>query len=245
MKAMIFAAGLGTRLKPLTDHMPKALVPVSGKPLIQWQIDKLFAAGCTDLTVNVHHFADMLEEYLSAHTPQGMTLHISDERNALLDTGGGLKKAASLLSDGSDGRPILIHNTDILSNAPLQEFYAQNLMADATLLVSNRKTTRYLLFNDEGLLMGWTNVQTGEVRSPHKRLNPAACHKYAFSGIHLFSPRLFPLMDAFPGKFGIIDFYLSVCSTCAIKADVRNGLRLLDVGKQDTLSAADAFVDAL
>lgn len=241
---MIFAAGLGTRLKPITDHIPKALVPICGKPLISWQIEKLSALGCTELVVNVHHFADMLEEHLKEHIPSGMTLHISDERTTLLDTGGGLKKAAPYLSDTTKA-PILIHNVDILSNASLLSFYQNNLNHEATLLVSPRTTNRYLLFDDENYLVGWTNIKTGEIKTPYKQLDISRCQRYAFSGIHLFSPHLFPIMDNWPDKFSIIDFYLSICKEHRIYADIQPQLKLLDVGKQDTLASAEDFVKAL
>lgn len=241
---MIFAAGLGTRLKPITDSIPKALVPICGKPLILWQIEKLSAMGCTELVVNVHHFADMLEEYLKAHIPTGMTLHISDERLDLLDTGGGLKKAAPFLSEAT-AHPILIHNVDILSNAPLLSFYQNNQNNEATLLVSSRATSRYLLFNNENCLVGWINIKTSEIKTPYKQLDLSQCQRYAFSGIHLFSPRLFPLMESWPNKFSIIDFYLSVCKEHRIYADIQPQLKLLDVGKQDTLAAAEEFVKTL
>ena len=241
---MIFAAGLGTRLKPITDHIPKALVPICGKPLISWQIEKLSALGCTELVVNVHHFADMLEEYLKEHLPSGMTLHISDERTTLLDTGGGLKKAAPFLSETTKG-PILIHNVDILSNAPLLSFYQNNLNHEATLLVSPRTTNRYLLFDNENCLVGWINIKTGEIKTPYGQLDISRCQRYAFSGIHLFSPHLFPIMDNWPEKFSIIDFYLSICKEHRIYADIQPQLKLLDVGKQDTLASAEDFVKTL
>ena len=150
-----------------------------------------------------------------------------------------MKKAASLFAADA---PILIHNVDILSNVDLRWLYGVHGRNDATLLVSKRKTKRYLLFNDEMRLVGWTNIETGEVRSPYKDLDVAACRMYAFSGIHVFSPCMFPLMDAFPDKFGIIDFYLKVCGEAVIKGCVKQDLRLLDVGKLDTLAEAERFL---
>ena len=242
MQAMIFAAGLGTRLKPLTDTMPKALVPVGGEPLLRHVIELLKAARAGRIVVNVHHFADQVKNYLSENDNFGMNIRISDESDALLDTGGGLRKAQSLfLSD----RPILIHNVDILSNVDLRTFYDLHVNHDATLLVSERKTKRYLLFDDDMRLVGWTNTETGEVRGPFPHIDVSQCRRYAFSGIHLFSPRLFPLMDDFPDKFGIIDFYLNVCAHADIRGYLKSDLKLMDVGKLDTLAQADTFLNEI
>lgn len=241
MEAMIFAAGLGTRLKPLTDTMPKALVEVGGKPLLERVIETLKAAEADRMVVNVHHFAEQIVSYLQAKGNFGADIRISDESAKLLDTGGGLKQAAPLFRNDE---PILIHNVDILSNVDLRKFYADHQQYAATLLVSERKTKRYLLFDDDMRLVGWTNIETGEVRSPYPTLRVADCKMYAFSGIHLFSPQLFPLMNDFPDKFGIIDFYLKVCDKVLIKGFNKPDLRLLDVGKLDTLAEAEEFIKA-
>lgn len=235
---MVFAAGLGTRLKPLTDTMPKAMVPVGGVPLIRRVLARLREAGAGRVVVNVHHLARQIVDYLAANGNFGMDIRISDESGGLLDTGGGLKKAAPLFRTDA---PILIHNVDILSNVDIDALLAAAAGADATLLVSRRETTRYLLFDDAMRLVGWTNTATGQVRSPYPQLDPARCARYAFAGIHVFSPRLFALMDAFPDKFGIIDFYLGACAEADIRGHVQPGLRLLDVGKLDTLAEAERF----
>ncbi len=243
MKAMIFAAGLGTRLKPLTDTMPKALVRVGGKPLLEILIRKLAASGYTDIVINVHHFADQIVRFVKEHDAFGAEVRFSDESGKLLDTGGGIKKAMPLLSrDGEEERPFLIHNVDILSNVDLREFYRHGHDAAAVLLVSERPTQRYLLFDEGNRLAGWTNVKTGEVKSPHERLDVAAYRKYAFAGVHLFSPRLFPYFRAWPDKFSVIDFYLSVCHREPIYAYLAPDLRILDVGKRDTLEKAGDFL---
>lgn len=243
MKAMIFAAGLGTRLKPLTDRMPKALVEVAGKPLLQHQLEKLRKAGATDIVVNVHHFADMIEEWVAAHPVEGLNIRFSDERQQLLETGGGIRKARPLLGEGR----ILVHNCDILSNADLKAFYAKGEGAAATLMVSERETTRYLLFDDDMNLRGWTNVKTGEVKGIGRkgRLPEGSLHKLAFSGIHQISSEAFPLMDEFPEKFGIIDFYLRLAGEMKVKGVKEEGLRLMDVGKLETLSEAERFIREL
>lgn len=241
-QAMIFAAGLGTRLKPLTDSMPKALVRVGGRPLLEHVLLKLKAGGFSRVVVNVHHFSGQVIDYLSRHDGFGMDIRVSDETSCLLDTGGGLKKAAPLFDAGS---PILIHNVDILSNEDLSALYISGKDADATLLVSERETQRYLLFDEEMRLVGWTNIATGEVITPYPGLAPSNCRRYAFSGVHVFSPRLFPLMETFPSRFGIMDFYLSVCAHVNIQGHVDDRLRLMDVGKQGCLSAAEVFLASL
>lgn len=236
---MVFAAGLGTRLKPLTDTMPKALVPVSGRPLIEHVLLKLTAAGFNRIVVNVHHFAPMLKSWLAEHEFPGVEILVSDESDMLLDTGGGLRKAASLFDNGA---PVLIHNVDILSNIDLRRLYDAHADNDATLLVSSRSTSRYLLFDSGMRLNGWTNIKTGEVKSPYADLDPSGFTPLAFSGIHVFSPRLFASMDVFPAKFGIIDFYLKACRDCNIRGLAMPGLRLMDVGKLDTLAEAEDFL---
>ena len=263
-QAMILAAGLGTRLRPLTDTMPKALVPVGGKPLLAHVIDRLQAAGYERLVINVHHFADQVEQYLRAHQNFGLDIAISDEREQLLDTGGGLKKAAPLFDPDE---PILIHNVDILDNVDYEWMRRQHLPEeDAVLLVSRRKTKRYLLFDNAMRLMGWTNIETGEVRSPFpwlreaditiddalkvhaqlnsqfSTLNSQLLFAFAFSGIHSFSPNLFRLMNRFPDRFPIIDFYLSVCHRSRIVGCIKDDLRILDVGKPGALEQADTFI---
>ena len=164
-RAMLFAAGLGSRLKPLTDSMPKALVPVCGKPLLEHQLQKLKASGFSDVVINVHHFADMIEDWCQQH-PMQMRILFSDERAELLETGGGIKHAVPLLHDAREG--FLIHNVDILSNADLRKLAKVGKDKAATLLVSERETSRYLLFDDDMRLVGWTNTTTGEVRSPYQ-----------------------------------------------------------------------------
>lgn len=261
MQAMIFAAGLGTRLKPLTDHMPKALVRVGGEPLLKRVIFRLRDAGFSRIVINVHHFAPMILDYLRENGNFGMDIRISDESETLLETGGGIKKAQGLFDPHF---PILIHNVDILSNVDLKAFYSHDRkvmcmdcgvphdVAGATLLVSWRKTKRYLLFNDALRLVGWMNIETGQVKSPFAEIREAdpqvlreKLKMYAFSGIHTFSPSLFPLMDRYPEKFPIMDFYLDNCKEVAIKGVVKDDLKLMDVGKQETLAEAENFLNTI
>lgn len=241
MKAMVFAAGLGTRLKPLTDIMPKALVPVAGKPLLWHVLTKLSAAGYDDIVVNVHHFPDQIIEYL-AKNDFGSRIRISDERDLLRETGGGIQYAKALLGEEE---PFLVHNVDILSNLDFEWFRAMHSTDTlATLLVSERKTQRYLLFDDEGLLRGWTNIATGEVRSPYGNIDIDKYRKLAFSGIHYLSKDIFAAFGryGFGERFSIMDFYLMACADYPVRAAVYPGLRLLDVGKPETLSQASEFV---
>ena len=260
MKAMIFAAGLGTRLKPLTDTLPKALVPVSGRPLIDHVLKKL--DSCKDKTtgsplfdgyvVNVHHFADKIEAWLA--DAGRLTVAVSDERFRLLETGGGILHARPYLERCGS---FLIHNVDILSNVDL-EWFASQVRPDslATLLVSERKTSRYLLFDPKTMrLAGWTNVSTGEIRSPYPDLDPSAYLKLAFSGIHILSDKVFDVMEQYVAdnrlgseedpRFPIMDFYLSMCSTYNIYGVVSEDLQLIDVGKLDSLDNAERFTCGL
>lgn len=262
MQAMIFAAGLGTRLKPLTDTMPKALVKVAERPLLEHVIEKLKGAGCNHVVVNVHHFSEQIKEYLQCHD-FGMTIDVSDETEQLLDTGGGIKRAASLFDTSV---PVLIHNVDILSNVDLAAFYAkagkENSAGkiDAVLLVSARTTQRYLIFNEEMRLVGWTNVATGEVKSPDEALRQLAFHAptaeapdalqhgyhlYAFAGIHAVGQKVFDTMVEEPEKFPIMDFYLRHCGRLNIHGELAKNLRLIDVGKLDTLHEAEQFAASL
>ena len=241
MNAFIFAAGLGTRLKPLTDTMPKALVPIGGKPLLAHVIEKLKAAGCKKIVINIHHFGDMIIDYVKSQNNFGVEILFSDERQMLLETGGAIKHAVDLLGD----EPFLIHNVDILSNVDLKALIeAHNESGSAaTLLVSKRNSTRALLFNAEGNLTAWTNKNTGEVKSPYKSVDIATLEEFAFSGIHIFSPRLFKYFGAYPEKFSIIDFYLNSCKDEKISAYTQDGLNLLDVGKLDSLERAEEFCE--
>ena len=228
---MIFAAGLGTRLKPLTDTMPKALVRVGGQPLLWHVVMKLKAAGYERIVVNVHHFAQQIVDYLKENDSFGLDIRISDERDGLLETGGGIKKAL-LLFDSDE--PVLIHNVDILSNVDLTALPSQT----PTLVVSQRPTKRYLQFDEQMRLVGWKNIETGEVKGREGR-------SLAFSGIHILHPSLFALMNDWPSRFPIMDFYLKVCADHEIRGYEPQGLRLLDVGKLDSLEQAETLIKQL
>ena len=240
MKAMIFAAGLGTRLRPLTDNMPKALVPVAGKPMLQHVIERMKAAGFNEITINIHHFGEQIIDFVQANQQFGITIHISDERGELLDTGGGIKKARPFL-DGDE--PFLVHNADILTDVDLRKLYQHHLdnNADATLLVSQRNTSRYLLFDNNNRLKGWINKTTGEVKPQGFSYNSNELSELAFGGIHVISPRLFHLLDdaQWHGKFSIIPFYLSICQKARIQGFSTEGYQWFDIGKPDTLALAE------
>ncbi len=293
MKAMIFAAGLGTRLKPITDTMPKALVPVCGQPLLYHVITKLVANGYDDLVVNVHHFPDRIIHYLHSHD-FGARIAVSDERDFLRETGGGIKFARPLLdfstpptaplemtktlsfrpseatdplsfrpSEATDPlsfrpseargeiyrqEPFLVHNVDIVSNLDLKWLREQHKAdALATIVVSERETQRYFLFDEEGRLKGWTNVKTGEVRSPYGDIDPNQYRKLAFAGIHLMSPAIFDAFDqlGFGDRFSITDFYLKACADYPVYAAVPPDFRMVDVGKKETLSEAERVCESI
>ena len=244
-QAMIFAAGLGTRLKPLTDRMPKALVPVAGRPMLEHVILKLKAAGFNELVINIHHFGEQILDFLRANQNFGLTIHISDERDCLLDTGGGIRKAEPFFRGNE---PFLVHNVDILSDTDLKALYEYHRQSgnDATLLASRRKTIRYLLFDDEKRLCGWINKDTLQTKPEGFAYNPEHHHEYAFSGIHVISPSLFHYMDErWTGKFSIMDFYLQTCHEARIGGRLTDTLRLIDIGKPETLTQAEEFLASL
>lgn len=256
MKAMIFAAGLGTRLKPLTDTLPKALVPLAGKPLLQWQIERLKAAGITDIVVNVHHFPDMIINYLHDNDNFGCRIAVSDERDMLLETGGGLRKAEELLTSSPNSpiasSPILICNVDILSNIDIPTLLrAYNPDEMGVVVVSERDTQRYLLFDEENRLCGWTNIATGEVRGEEaiRRGGEQVMKKLAFSGMQVLNPRIFDCMDKVVeqkgDKFSLIDLYLSIAEKEILRAYIPENYRMMDVGKITQLSEAEAFALSL
>ena len=233
MVGMIFCAGLGTRLKPLTDTMPKALVPLAGKTLLQWQVEKLRDAGITDIVVNVHHFPDMIIDAIRRNNGWGCSITISDERDMLLDTGGGLKKAVG-------GEPVLSCNVDILSNVDIRAFVsAYEKKGVSQLVVSDRKTQRYLCFNEQDHLCGWTNIATGELKGQDGR-------HLAFSGMQILSSETLALLSQMPQeKFSLIDFYLYVMNKVALQAYVPTDYRMMDVGKIDQIEQAERFAEML
>lgn len=227
MKAFIFAAGLGTRLKPLTDTRPKALVEYRGKAMLDIVADRLKAQGFTGFVVNIHHFGEQIVRHIDGRADHGL-FEISDERDLLRDTGGAIRHAfrrGILLGDS-----FMVHNVDIMSNVDLRKM-AEAFKPDmlALLLVSERETTRYLWFDDIMRLTGWENVKTGEVKGRRSSV------KLAFAGVHILSSRVRELMEPWDEKFSIIDFYLSVCADEKIYGYVSEGAEILDIGKLEQL----------
>ena len=232
---MIFAAGLGTRFKPWTDAHPKALALVNGKSLLQRNIEYLAKYGIKNLVVNVHHFSDQIIKAVDLHKGWGSQIQISDESDQVLETGGGLKKASPLLS----GDLIVIINADILTDLDLDAMIQlhQSTNALSTLAVTNRKTSRYFLFNNEGILSGWRNTQTGEqiISRPADHY-----HEKAFSGVHVISRELLNHLTK-EGKFGIVDVYLELSKTHIIQSFDHSGNKFIDVGKPDAVAKAEAL----
>ncbi len=236
MKALIFAAGLGTRLKEHTSDKPKALVQLAGKPLLQHAIEKLISHQITDITINVFHFADHVISFMESHPFPGVQIHISDEREELLDTGGGLNKAETFLA-GSE--PILIYNVDVIGNLDLNllENYHTASGSLATLVVRQRDTSRYLMFDKDLQLAGWKNFSNGETRISREDTF-AGSVPYAFSGIHIVQPELFELITE-KGKFPIMDLYLRLARTEPIRGYLDTSTIWMDLGKPDQLQMAE------
>ena len=242
MKAMVFAAGLGTRLRPLTDTMPKALVPVRGVPMLGRVLTKLRGAGIDSFVVNVHHFAEQIEKYLSENDFSA-PVAVSREPDEPLETGGGIKHAAPLLAS-PEGR-FLVHNVDILSDLDVRWLLAQDAPENlATLLLLDAPSDRYLLFDEDMRLAGWTNVRTGEVKSPYlPDFDPSRYRRYSFCGIHIVSEAVFAMMASWPEKFSIIDFYLQACAAGTIRGVVAPDLHLIDIGSPEKLAEAERCRD--
>jgi NDP-sugar pyrophosphorylase family protein len=239
MKAMIFAAGLGTRLRPITNDKPKALAPIHGVPILEIVIRRLINYGFKDIIVNVHHFADRVIEFLDSKDRFGINLQISDERDELLDTGGGLKKAAWFFDDG---QPFLVHNVDTLTNIDLLDYYNyhQKNAALATLLVRHRPGSRFFLFDENTRLSGWENVLSQE--KVVARNHSALLEQIAFSCLHVIDPKIFELMEE-KGCFSIIDVYLRLAGQHKIMGYVDDNSYWLDIGTPEKLQKAADEID--
>ena len=242
MQALLLCAGLGSRMKDLTKDTPKAMVQVNGKPLIAHNLEKLKAAGFTTVVVNVHHFAAQILDYLKAQNNFGLDIRISDESKQLLDTGGAIKKAWSLVDDSL---PLLVHNVDIISDLDLAGLMAAHIAENrlATLAVKTRKTTRYLMVEEETLhLAGWTNITTGEVKL--SRITTLMVTNYGFSGIHIVSRAM---VDLFPEEdaFSIIDVYLDAAKTKDVIVHPHEDDVWVDVGKPENVEVAEKVLRKL
>lgn len=236
MKAMILAAGLGTRLKPFTDHHPKALAIVNGKTLLQRNIEYLKQYGIKEIIINVHHFADQIKDHLVANRHFGISVSISDESAEVLETGGGLKKASWFFEDG---KPFVLMNADILTQMNLRNMIAfhEKVKPLATLAVSTRESNRCFLFNELDVLCGWRNKKTGEEKIARPTDNYM---EKAFSGIHIIDPLIFSHMPA-ESKYSMVDVYLQTAVAQIIKASDHTGELLMDVGKPGSIEEAEKY----
>ena len=234
MKAMILAAGLGTRLKPFTDAHPKALAIVNQKTILSRNIEYLKSFGITDIIINVHHFANQIIDHLNENQNFGINITISDETNEVLETGGGLKKAAWFFNDL---QPFVLMNVDILTDLNLGNMiqFHHDKKPLATLAVSERTSSRCFLFNNKNELCGWKNKQTNEekISKPNEELFP-----FSFSGIHIIDPTLLPLIKQ-EGKFSLVDVYLDLAKTQTILGYNHTGCHLMDVGKPESIIEAE------
>lgn len=236
---MILAAGLGTRLKPWTDHHPKALAVVNGKSLLQRNIEYLQQFDIKDVVVNVHHFADQIIEAIGINKGWGSNVVISDETDEVLETGGGLMKASTHLK-GSE--PFLLMNVDILTDLDLNEMLHvhHNVSPLATLAISERETSRYFLFDEEDRLWGWRNVKTGQEKPANLSEQEVykQVHQKAFSGIHIIDPGIFELIER-QGKFSMVDAYLDLVQDRLIKGFDQSESKFIDVGKPESIEKAE------
>lgn len=242
MNALILAAGLGTRLGKFTKDCPKALVEVGGHTMLEHQLRRLTASGFDKFVINIHHFAPKVRAYIEERCYFGLDITLSDETDLLLDTGGGIRRGMHLFDNDE---PVLVHNVDIFSNTDLRSLYVEHCMsgAHATLLVAHRATSRYLYFDANGLLCGWSNEKSGEVRSPLSDFDKSSYAPWAFQGIHVLSKSILPLLDAEPRQcFSITDFYVEHAGELKLRKIEDSATDWVDAGKPDTLSKAAQIV---
>lgn len=247
MKALIFAAGIGSRLKPFTLHHPKALAEVGGKPLLQHVVERLRdEGGIREMVINVHHFPDQIRAFLAANANFGIDILISDESAELLDTGGGLLKAWPLLDPAPD-EPILLHNSDILTDFPIAEFIENHCLSglDASLLVQRRQSSRVLWLDKDAGLRGWQNVNSGACRPSGFIPDSSSMEARAFGGVHIVSPSVLPHLRAYAGThgevFSTIPFYLDSLAELRIGGfEPADTYRWFDIGSDEKLRAARA-----
>jgi NDP-sugar pyrophosphorylase family protein len=243
MRAMIFAAGLGTRLRPLTDHRPKALVEVGGISLLEINIRRLIKLGVTDIIINVHHFADQIETFIAEKKAFGINIAFSDEREKLLDTGGGLKKAAWFFEKYKE--PFLVCNADVLSNIDLQSLinYHVNQKVIATYAVQRRETSRYMLHDANMQLYGWANIKSGDIKIS-RQARQQALKMYAFSTYQVLNPKIFKLMPE-EEVFSMIDLYLKVARKQPVLGWLHENDIWIDVGKPQAIEMAAGLLNQL
>ena len=240
MKALILAAGLGTRLHPITQHTPKALAKINDLTLLEILINRLKKFGIEEVIINIHHFADQVVDFVEKKRQFGIDIRFSDERELLLDTGGGIKNAEWFLNDGES---FLVHNVDIISSIDLSDFadYHQKSGSLVSLAVRERDTSRYFLFDDDDVLCGWKNTATGKQIITRE---VAAIHPFAFSGIHIISAEIFKLIDR-TGKFSIVDEYLRLSPEYKISAYKHTNSKWMDLGKVENLEQAAQIIDQI
>ncbi len=251
MKAMIFAAGLGTRLRPLTDHTPKALVKLGNKPLLQIVIEHLKKHNIQEIIINVHYLSHQIEAFIQEHNSFGIDIQLSDESALLLETGGGLLKAKSFFENNQ--APFLLCNADIFTNIDISNFLNKHIenKSLATLAVQNRKSSRYLLFDDENILFGWENIKTEKFIIPraspriyevdengNEQLKNHPLHEFAFSGYHIIEPEIFNHISR-EGIFSMTDWYLDLCKNHSIKNYIHNEDIWIDIGTLEKLKEAE------
>lgn len=235
-RAIILAAGLGTRLRPVTSEKPKALVHVNGIPLLDYAVKHCRYYGVRDIIINVHHFPEMIIDHVRKNNSYGIRIEFSDERNELLETGGGIMKAAWFFEGCKN---ILAYNVDILSDLHIGNLiaYHESQSSVATLAVRNRKTSRYILIDQSRRMVGWKNMATNETLIkvvPHSRIKPLG-----FSGIQVLSPSILPLLSKYPARFSIMDAYIGVCKDHCIMSYQHDDGFWMDIGKLDMLAEAD------
>lgn len=234
MKAMILAAGMGTRLKSLTNNKPKALVEINGRPMLEWLILRLKKYSFDEIIINTHHFAEQINDFLEKKNKFDIRIEISHETK-LLDTGGGIKKAAWFFDDD---QPFLVHNVDVLTDIDYKDVIASHTKENAlvTLVVRRKKTSRYFLFNSQNNLCGWQSIKSQElhiVRDEHENLTPLS-----FMGIHVIEPRIFQYIKD-EGAFSIVETYLQLAAKYDIKAFIADDYRWIDLGQRKNLDEAE------
>ncbi|MFO7524356.1 MAG: sugar phosphate nucleotidyltransferase [Ignavibacteriaceae bacterium] len=241
MNALILAAGLGTRLKPLTDEKPKALIEIGGMTLLEISIKKLLKHGFENIVVNVHHFGELIISYLKEKNNFGANIYVSDERKLLLDTGGAIKEIEKHINFDF---PILVYNVDVITDLDLMQIYIYHSKSDnlATLAVRKRDSGRYLLLNSDNILCGWINKITREKKIVRESINKL--NEFAFSGIHVVNPAIFNLMPV-ERKFSIIELYLKLAPNFLIKGYDHSDTEWIDVGKLKNIEAAERLLKAI
>ncbi|MBR5324068.1 MAG: nucleotidyltransferase family protein [Muribaculaceae bacterium] len=242
MNAIILAAGLGTRLRPLTDNTPKALVEIGGKTMLEYQILKLKKAGFNNIVINIHYFGEQIIEFLERNNNFGLNIKISDERDLLLDTGGGIAKAGKLFDNDT---PILVHNVDIFTNIDLKMVYDEGAKYDVMLVTEKPRSNRVLYFNNN-VLCGWRNKNTEETILTTQKYSINPNDERAFMGIHVLNPRTINLMNNYKEEFPLIPFYLNASKNRELNIGelfCGSDTVRIDAGKPEVLDACKELIE--